>query len=397
MVQRLVLSVAFLIWLQAAAFAQSGPPVDPIVAKQAQLGVALLQKSAAGKNRSISPFSVHSGLMLARLGAKGETAKQLDSLLFSSPFSPELVDTYGKLQASIVSESENTQVRIANSIWISDQGAFATEYQKTATDTLKAEARSLDFLQSEKARTTINSWVAEKTKKLIPNLIPKGLLTKDTRATLVNALYFKAPWAEQFKTSATTNEKFWINSKDSVNVPMMHITDTLGYYEDKEFQAVMIAYGPPLYHFILFVPREHRSTGEVAKLLSADLLAKIWANPSSSSVKLSLPRFKISESANMADSLKALGCTQPFSDNADFSDMTTLPIKISAVQHEAVVAVDEKGTEAAAATAVIMAKLAGFVDQAPPKEVTADRPFAFAIIHSQTQAPLFLGIVGDPR
>jgi serpin B len=213
----------------------------------------------------------------------------------------------------------------------------------------------------------------------------------------VNALYFKAAWASPFRPSGTKDEKFWINPNASVQVPMMHLTETFRYYEDKDWQGVIISYSPPFYHFLLLVPKSSLSSAEVAKRLTAELIASASESTSSPSVKLSLPRFKLREAQNLADNLKALGCVEPFSATADFSKMTQLGITISAVQHEAVVMVDEKGTEAAAATAVIMAKALALVNPEPPKEVKADKPFAFAILHAQTRAPLFLGVVGDPR
>jgi len=396
-VRKLLLLLAAVLCLTHSAAAQDDAAMSGIVSKQTQLGIALLQKSPAATNRTVSPVSVHSGLMLARLGAQGDTAKQLDALLLPAPYSPQTLKTYAALQSQILTKSDETLVHLANSIWITDQGDFAAEYKTAATQGFSAEARSIDFVQSEKARATINKWVSDQTRALIPDLIPSGMITRDTLATLVNALYFKAAWANPFRPANTKDEKFWLDPKKSVEVPMMHLTESFRYYEDKEWQGVVIPYSPPFYHFLLLVPKASLSTEEIAKKLTASIIATASESLSSPKVKLALPRFKVREAQNLAENLKSLGCTVPFTASADFSKMTPLGITISAVQHEAVVIVDEKGTEAAAATAVIMAKAMAILHPEPPKEVTADKPFAFAILHAQTRAPLFLGVVGDPR
>jgi len=396
-VRKLLLLLTAAFCLLGDAQAQDEVAVNEIVSKQTRLGITLLQKSKGATNRTISPVSVHSGLMLARLGAHGETAKQLDALLLSTPYSPQTLKTYAALQSQILTKSDETLVSLANSIWITDQGDFTSEYKAAATQGFSAEARSIDFMQSEKARATINTWVSDQTKALIPNLIPSGMITKDTLATLVNALYFKAAWANPFRPSNTKEENFWLNPKTPVQVPMMHLTETFRYHEDKEWQGVVIPYSPPFYHFLLLVPKTPLSSEEIAKRLTLELITSASESISSPSVKLALPRFKVREAQNVADNIKSLGCTVPFSASADFTKMTPLGITISAVQHEAVVIVDEKGTEAAAATAVVMAKAMAILRPEQPKEVIADKPFAFAVLHAQTRAPLFLGVVGDPR
>jgi serpin B len=380
-----------------SSVAQHESAIDDIVKKQTQLGISLLQKSQSGKNRAISPFSIHSGLMLARLGAQGETAKQLDGLLVSSPYSPQTLTAYASLQSQILTKNDETLVSLANSIWVTDQGKFTGEYTAAATQGFKAEARSIDFVQSERARLTINKWVSDQTRTLIPDLIPSGMITRDTVATLINALYFKAAWANPFRAANTKDEKFWIDPKTSVQLAMMHLTETFGYYEDKEWQGVILPYSPPLYNFLLLVPKRSLSSAEVAAQLTPEVITAASESLSSPKVKLALPRFTVRETQNLAESLKSLGCTLPFTTSADFSKMTSIGVAISAVQHESVVIVDEKGTEAAAATAVIMAKALALINPEKPKEVTADKPFAFAILHGQTKAPLFLGVVADPR
>ncbi len=379
------------------AIAQDEKLLSDLTEKQLTLGVSLLQRSTGEPNRTVSPYSIHSGLMLARIGAQGETARQLDSILSSVPFSASVAQTYGTLNQRVLANRDNLSVSLANSVWITDRGDFTPEFKKTTSEILSAESRRIDFTQSEAARKTINAWVSEKTKKLIPDLIPSGVITKDTIATLVNALHFKAAWRHPFQEKATKDEDFWVTPTSSIKTPMMHSFEGAGYFENKEWQAVNLDYAEGGYTYVLLVPRERLSTSQVAHALSPKLIHEAHQSATRAKVTLSLPRFSLRESQDVAASLQKLGVVVPFTKDADFSGMSSIPTAISAVQHESVVIVDEKGTEAAAATAVIMTKLSAIISPEPSKEVRADRPFAFAIVHNETRAALFLGVVGDPR
>jgi serpin B len=377
--------------------AQDEKIFSDLAEKQLSLGLSLLQQSPSESNRTVSPYSIHSGLMLARVGAKGETARQLDAVLSSAPFSSAVAQSYAALNRKVLANTDNLSVNLANSVWLAEQAEFTPEFKRITTATLSAESCNIDFTQTEKARKTINAWVSEKTKKLIPDLLPSGVLTKDTIATLVNALHFKAAWRHPFQEKATKDEDFWIKPSSSIKTPMMHSSESAVYFENKDWQAVNLDYAQGDYSYILLVPRQRLSAHQVAQALSLKLIREAHQSSSRARVQLTLPRFSIRESQDLASSLKKLGVVAPFTKDADFSGMSPLPTVIGAVQHESVVIVDEKGTEAAAATAVVMMKLSAIINPEPPKEVRADRPFAFAIVHNETKATLFLGTVGDPR
>jgi serpin B len=389
--------LVFSMTCMSQAIAQDEKVLSDLTEKQLSLGISLLQQSHGESNHTVSPYSIHSGLMLARVGAKGETARQLDAVLSSIPFSTAVAQSYAALNQKVLANADNLAVNLANSVWLADKGEFTPEFKKITTETLSAESCSIDFTQPEEARKTINAWVSEKTKKLIPDLIPSGVLTKDTIATLVNALHFKAAWRHPFQEKSTKDEDFWIKPTSSIKTPMMHSSESAVYFENKEWQAVNLDYAQGDYSYILLVPRQRLSTHQVAQALSPKLIREAHQSSSRAKVQLSLPRFSIRESQDLASSLQKLGVVVPFTKDADFSGMSPLPTVIGAVQHESVVIVDEKGTEAAAATAVIMMKLSAVINPEPLKEVRADRPFAFAIVHNETKATLFLGIVGDPR
>jgi serpin B len=395
--KRLALSLSLLVLTScASAIAEPKGGVLDITQKQFDLGIALVKESTGESNRVVSPYSIHSGLMLARLGAKDDTAQQLDEVLISSGLTPESLKAYGELNSQVVADSPTSSVSLANSVWISNKGSFLAEYLGNAAQTFAAETRTIDFEQPEAARKTINAWVSEKTKSLIPNLIPAGVIRVDTLATLVNALYFKSAWATPFSKDMTIDKEFWIGGSRSIKVPTMQITTSMGYHQNAEWTSVVLPYDMGRYAYVLAVPTNKLSTSAVASALTPTLFKQALDSQKRVRVDLEMPRYSARESQALANNLKKLGVRKPFEHDANFLDMTEMPVFIGAVQHESVVIVDEEGTEAAAATAVIMTKRSAFFDDSAPKVVKADRPFAFAIVHTDSLAPLFVGVVGDP-
>jgi serpin B len=219
---------------------------------------------------------------------------------------------------------------------------------------------------------------------------------RNTSAALVNALYFKAMWDTPFSKGLTKDQDFWLESCQTAKVPGMILNKSLPYFENEAWQAVSLSYTQGTYSYVIVLPRARRNTSSIVESLTPHLLASILDSFKRTQVNLSVPKHKVKQGRNLVDSMQSLGVTVPFSHQADFSAMTSLPVSISAIIHEAVIAVDEAGTEAAAATAIVMAKSA-FLIEDEPKEMKVDRPFAFALFHNESRAPLFIGVVGDPR
>jgi serpin B len=377
--------------------AHAQPPANDIASKQLDIGVRLLREHHEGGNTVLSPFSIHAALMLARLGAKGQTAQELDATLLPSPYSQKIREDYRTLTKAILGSREDTTISLANSLWLTDKGTFLPQYIRDSQEVFSAEPHSIDFTASESARETINTWVASKTYSLIPKLLPPGSITSQTVSTLVNALYFKAPWLETFKEKSTKRENFWINENSGVEVPMMFQSRNMGYFENDSWQAVHLPYRGNEYFFLVLLPKSKRSTRDILEHLSAALVAEATKEQEFTKVELRIPRFTIRESQNIASKAVKLGLATALSPKADFSGITSIPTSISSIQHESVVIVDENGTEAAAATAMVMVGTGFMPNPLPPKEVRADHPFLFALIHRESGAPLFLGVVGDPR
>jgi serpin B len=244
---------------------------------------------------------------------------------------------------------------------------------------------------TEGARKLINGWVSDQTEQRIPELLVPGVLAPDSRLTLVNAIYLKAPWLEPFAVEATEPGPFTRADGTTVQVPLMGASAAMRHARGTGWQAVEIPYIGGSLAMTVIVPDDLASF-EAA--LTADQLASITGALAETQVTLTFPKFSIETKAQLADVLAALGMPSAFADGADFSGITTAEqLVISDVIHQANIDVDEKGTEAAAATAVVMRATGMPVE---PVTVRVDRPFIFALRDVPTGAVLFLGRVGDP-
>jgi serpin B len=259
----------------------------------------------------------------------------------------------------------------------------------------RADAISADFKKSaETIRTAINQWVSDRTEKKIPTLIAPHMLTPDTRAVLVNAIYFKASWAEAFTPDATADGPFFVTPDRSVSAPLMRKSAHFGYAKVDGAQLVELPYGDDQLSMVIVIPTDRGGLHGVEKQLPAQLATWI-GHLSATMVDLTLPRFKLAGSFSLAESMKRIGMPLPFTfPGADFSGIDdTKLLYISELVHKAIVTVDEKGTEAAAATASSM-EAGGMPQQ--PVVVRADRPFVFLIRDRGTGAILFMGRIVDP-
>jgi serpin B len=254
--------------------------------------------------------------------------------------------------------------------------------------------RLLDFAADpEKARVAINDWVSEQTESRIKDLIPAGAIDTLTRLVLTNAIYFNAAWYMPFHEESTEDGPFHLLDGSEVTVPMMKQTESFGYSAGKGYQAVELLYDGRELSMVLLVP-DAGAFETFEDTLDVDRVESILKDLAPTQVALSMPKFKVESSFSLVDALTALGMPDAFTDRADFSGMTgNRELSISDVVHKAFVSVDEKGTEAAAATAVIMKLTAA---PAEPVSVTLDRPFIFAIRDMETGALLFVGRVLDP-
>jgi len=360
----------------------------------------LLSKS--DDNVFYSPFSISTALAMTWAGARGETEKQMAKTLHfclsQEKLHPAMFDLLARINGQ-AGAKKPYQLSIANSLW--GQGGFEFKPQFLDVNRINydAEMQHVDFgVAKEEARQTINAWVAARTQNKIKDLLqPPDLAVDPVRLVLVNAIYFKSAWLVPFNPAVTKTEPFNLLGGKKVSVPMMKQEDHLGYYKGKDFQAVALEYASRQLSMLILLPDKMDGLPDLEKSLTAKNLDDWTSKMAKKAVVLSMPRFKMTCRADLKKTLQTLGMTDAFDGKrADFSGMapsaTERPLFISAAIHKAFVEVNEEGTEAAAATAIV-------VSEASVEEfatVRLDHPFLFFIRHNATGSLLFVGRVMNP-
>jgi serpin B len=356
-------------------------------------------------NLCLSPYSIQAALAMTYAGARGTTMSQMAAALGFPDNPAELADGFEKLDAALSASRErcgkDTSFHIANRLFGAAGFAFRPAFLEMLKRQFSAPLEEMDF-QGDPARAAglINQWVEGQTEKRIRNLIPANDLDRTTTLVLANALYLKIPWAEEFMAGATKELPFLVCGRDSAAVPTMSRTGSFGYAELPGFQAVGVPFRGGQFQFLILLPDKDGP----AALPSAGLLEKC-SNLPRRDVHLFLPKFRLEPpTLSLADALKSLGVKDAFDiprGSADFDGMAPRKpddyLYLSDVFHKTFFALDEKGVEAAAATAVVMMRATSMPVQMEPLEVRVDRPFLFAIQHIPTSACLFLGRITDPR
>lgn len=350
-------------------------------------------------NLFYSPHSIRMALAMAWAGASGETETQMaDVLCYSLPqdiFHPALNALDLKLTERATGAAA-FRLNIVNAIWGQTGYSFEQNFLNIIAENYGTGLNLLDFVrQPEASRLTINQWVEDQTEEKITDLFQEGSIDNDTRLVLTNAIYFKADWKQPFKKSSTLKGDFKLLNGDRIDVPKMNNESFYLYMKGLNFQAVEMPYRGDAVSMIVIMPSE----GDFEKFENAmdeTLLEDIAANTSPVAMHLSLPKFSFDFNLVMNETLRKMGMVHPFSEGgADFSGIDgTSDLFISQVVHKAYVAVDEEGTEAAAATGADM-KITSYTS--PPVKVDICHPFIFLICDKETETILFIGRMLDPR
>jgi len=373
-----------------------------LVAGNNAFAADLFKATKDSNNAMISPYSVSLALAMTYAGAKADTATAMARTLHFSLAPASLHPAFDQLDLALASRGKNAQgkdgkpfrLNISNAVWGQKSYDFVPDYLDTLAVNYAAGVSLLDFeTDSEGARNTINAWVAQETENRINDLLAPGTVDGSTRLVLTNTVYFNASWLEKFEHNSTGDAAFTLSDGSQVNVPTMH-GEMSGKYEDAaDFVAAELPYDGQDTSMVVVLPKTGTLDAFEAALDGAKLQA-IEDGLAASQLMVSLPRFKFEGKASLAKALTQLGMGVAFSGAADFSGIhNPSELHISDVIHQTFVAVDEDGTEAAAATAVVLA------GSAAPSGVDfkADRPFLFFIRDVQTGTVLFLGQVTDPR
>ena len=353
-------------------------------------------------NLFYSPYSISAALAMTYAGARGETEKQMADTLQFYLTQNQLHPAFNSLDQELASRGEGAKgkdgegfrLNIVNAIWGQKDYAFLVSFVDTLAENYGAGLRIVDFInETEPSRITINDWVSDETEGRIKDLIPQGAITQITRLVLTNAIYFNAAWQYPFEEDATSPGFFYLLNGDAVTVPMMEQQESFSYAEGDNYQAVELPYdGQELSTVIILPDSGEFETFEEA--IEYQNIKGVIESLERQEVKLTMPKFEFDSSFGLKKTLTEMGMPVAFSAVADFSGMTgNKDLFISDVIHKAFVSVDEAGTEAAAATAVIM-DLTGMPET--PVEVTLNRPFIFLIRDIETGAILFVGRVMNP-
>ena len=353
-------------------------------------------------NLFYSPYSISLALAMTYAGARGETEQQMADTLHFILSQDRLHPAFNGLDIELSRRGEGAEgkdgegfrLNIVNAIWGQEGYEFLSEFLDVLAENYGAGLRLLDFVNApEASRVTINDWVSEQTESRIEDLIPQGLINALTRLVLTNAIYFNAAWLHPFEEERTHEGTFYLLDGAEVTVPMMTQTESFGYAEGEGYQAVELPYDGRELSMVILLP-DAGQFEEFEDSLDAERVDAILKDLARRRVALTMPKFEFESGFSLKEALAAMGMPLAFFGDADFSGMTgNRDLFIADVIHKAFVSVDEAGTEAAAATAVVMMRAAMPEE---PVEVTVDRPFMFMIRDNETGAILFVGRVVNP-
>jgi serpin B len=402
--------------------AQSNPMTNAVN----QLGLDLLRAQASASdhgNLLLSPYSIETALAMAYTGADGRTREEMQRVLHLPADDAAVLDGFSGLARELADlqvasrrrgeearkyggPEEPIEIKVANRLFAQSGFEFRPAFTTALRDRFGAPLEELDFVHAaEPARVAINAWVARVTREKIRDLVPRGGVDEATRAVLANALYLRAPWEDAFKPNATKHEPFWVRGQSQTDVATMLQQKHYGYEQRNGYAALVLPYVGHQLQFVILLPDKREGLAELERAVTSDLIAGCTRLPDRE-VILHLPKFKLEPpSLSLGKALRGLGMMTAFDQppgSADFGRMAPRKpddyLCISEVIHKTWLSLDENGTEAAAATAVIM--MVGSAMRAeppPPVEVRVDRPFLFAIQHVPSGACLFLGRLTDPR
>jgi serpin B len=358
------------------------------------------------QNMCLSPYSVTAALSMPLSGAQGSTQTQMLQAMRVT-LAPDKVDeAFFKLNQQLFSRASETSSELrliqANSLWIQSGMPIKPEFDAAMDKYYRGFFRRENFSsQVETSRSNINNWVREKTLGKISQLFDKGDITSQTRMALVNTLYMKARWARPFNEQLTHQEPFFGDDKSTLSVLMMVDIGEYPYFQSPSFAMVKIPYVTQRTQneqlaMLIVLPHTRGQLGNVIKEINPNVFQTWLLSMKPERIQLMLPKFKISSAFDLNGVLTKMGMSDAFTDRADFSGITTVPLKISVVRQKTVIEVDEAGTEAVASTGVSMA-IRSAMNEGTPINFTADHPFAYIIYDQGTGVILFMGKVMNPN
>ena len=412
--KRIAVGMAMVLVLAGGAWAVEEKPTAPPSRRAGTAQAEDVAKVAEGCNRFafdlyarlkgaegnlfLSPYSISTALTMTYAGARGETADQMAKTLCLPASGGAIHVAYATLQKDLNATGAKGafDLVVANRLWGQKGYKFLPDFLQLLDTSYSAGLEPLDFVaDTEGSRKTINAWVERETRDKIKDLLKPGVLDAMTRLVLTNAIYFKGKWASEFDKKLTRDEDFFVTPETKVAAPLMRQTAEFGYFDGGEMHALELAYQGDRLAMVVLLPKSKDGIEGLEAALTPNMLEGTCAGLRRREVQVALPRFKTAAEFSLKDPLVAMGMTDAFDPaKADFSGMSgKKDLFISAVVHKAFVDVNEEGTEAAAATGVVVGVMSM---PEPPPVFRADHPFLFLIRDTKTGAILFFGRILDP-
>ncbi len=353
-------------------------------------------------NCFFSPYSISTVFGMASVGARGDTAKEMQKVLYLTPYSYQAAGQFAQYLTVHSDAKDASFIDLANDIWVQDGLNLLPEFQENLQNQYQTKLHTVNFeKQPLNSIKIINEWVASHTNNKIQQLLSSAEVTDKTRLVLTSAIYMKGNWVHEFDQKGTNKAPFYAIEKHPIQVDMMNQTAKFLFYSDENFSMVEMPYlnrsrnGPQL-SMVILLPNERNGLENLEKDFTVNNWHQWIGEMKSHRVHLSLPKFKIEDKIDLNQTLIELGMTKVFNSQADFSGITgNKDLFISKAIHKSFLNVDEKGTEAAAASGISM-NLTSVLIPEPTQEFLVDHPFIFLIMERNTGAILFMGRVIQP-
>lgn len=344
-----------------------------------------------------SPYSISTALAMTYAGACRNTEKEMAQVLHFGLPQEKIHSAFYELQSHLqrIQEEEPVILNIANALWTEKTYELKKEFLDLTKKYYDANIFPVDFRHDpDKSRIKINDWVEDKTEEKIKDLLGPDTINQLTRLVLTNAIYFFGEWEHTFNPKATRESIFWLDENKNVKIPMMYQESPFGYGVVDGIQVLEMPYKGDSLSMVVFLPEKKDGIKKLESSLSPENMKKWITVLRRQEVETYFPKFKMTQKFNLNDVLRSLGMKEAFTRTANYSNMEPNgELFISDVVHKAFVEVDEQGTEAAAATAVVM-ELAAMPMDTPVFK--ADHPFVFVIRERTTNSILFIGRLMDP-
>lgn len=350
----------------------------------------------ADKNFVFSPASITSAMAMTYIGAKNNTFEEIRNTFYFNDDLIEFSKDYIHLLEFDESYKGDLRFFNANSLWVQKGLSIKQNFLDINKEYFLSSLNYTDYIRTpEKSRLEINKWVEEKTNKKITNLLLPSTIDKSTRLVLVNAMYFKSPWRDKFNKENNIEANFQIDKTKFVNTIFMNRFINTGYYSDKCVQIIDIPYADSDFSLMIILPKSYNDFEKLEKELNYDYYINYILKNEIKRVDLFLPKFNIESEFDLNKALYKMGIHDAFTGKADFSGITDAEkLFISKVVHKANISINEEGTEAAAATAVIMSKTAMFIEEV---EFNVNKPFIYILRNTENDCIYFIGKIINPN